>query len=87
MSVRSSVNRCFASPFRRARKAMTHWRATFAERIGSPRVVWTWIGNEGNASRLEIGPKTIETHRRHIGRKFGFKTTAELRHLLSAGWT
>ena len=32
------------------------------------------------ASKLEISPKTIETHRIHIGRKFGFKTSAEMRH-------
>jgi DNA-binding CsgD family transcriptional regulator len=32
------------------------------------------------ASKLEISPKTIETHRRHIGRKFAFKTTAEMKH-------
>jgi DNA-binding NarL/FixJ family response regulator len=37
------------------------------------------------ASKLEISPKTIETHRRHIGRKFGFKTTAEMRHF-ALGW-
>ena len=29
MSVRSSVNRCFASRFRRAKKAMTHWIGDF----------------------------------------------------------
>jgi DNA-binding NarL/FixJ family response regulator len=43
------------------------------------------LGMREIASRLEISPKTIETHRRHIGRKFGFRTTAELRHF-ATGW-
>jgi DNA-binding NarL/FixJ family response regulator len=38
------------------------------------------LGMREIASKLEISPKTIETHRRHIGRKFGFKSSAEMRH-------
>ena len=43
------------------------------------------LGMREIASKLEISPKTIETHRRHIGRKFGFKTSAEMRHF-AVGW-
>ena len=43
------------------------------------------LGMREIASKLEISPKTIETHRRHIGRKFGFKTSAEMRHF-ALGW-
>ena len=43
------------------------------------------LGMREIASKLEISPKTIETHRRHIGRKFGFKTSAEMRHF-AHGW-
>jgi DNA-binding NarL/FixJ family response regulator len=43
------------------------------------------LGMREIASRLEISPKTIETHQRHIGRKFGFKTAAEMRHF-AIGW-
>ncbi len=43
------------------------------------------LGMREIASKLEISPKTIETHRRHIGRKFGFKTAAEVRHF-ALGW-
>jgi DNA-binding NarL/FixJ family response regulator len=38
------------------------------------------LGMREIASKLEISPKTIETHRRHIERKFGFRTTAEMKH-------
>jgi DNA-binding NarL/FixJ family response regulator len=38
------------------------------------------LGMREIAAKLEISPKTIETHRRHIGRKFGFKSSAEMRH-------
>jgi DNA-binding NarL/FixJ family response regulator len=38
------------------------------------------LGMREIASKLEISPKTIETHRRHIGRKFGFRSSAEMRH-------
>lgn len=43
------------------------------------------LGMREIASKLEISPKTIETHRRHIERKFGFKTSAEMRHF-ALGW-
>jgi DNA-binding NarL/FixJ family response regulator len=43
------------------------------------------LGMREIASKLEISPKTIETHRRHIGRKFGFKSTAEMRRF-ALGW-
>ena len=43
------------------------------------------LGMREIASKLEISPKTIDTHRRHIGRKFGFKTSAEMRHF-ALGW-
>ena len=43
------------------------------------------LGMREIASKLEISPKTIETHRRHIGRKFGFKTSAQMRHF-AIGW-
>ncbi len=43
------------------------------------------LGMREIASKLEISPKTIETHRRHIGKKFGFRTSAEMRHFAS-GW-
>ena len=43
------------------------------------------LGMREIASKLEISPKTIESHRRHIGRKFGFKTSAEMRHF-ALGW-
>jgi DNA-binding NarL/FixJ family response regulator len=43
------------------------------------------LGMREIASKLEISPKTIETHRRHIGRKFGFRTIAEMRHF-ALGW-
>jgi DNA-binding NarL/FixJ family response regulator len=43
------------------------------------------LGMREIASKLEISPKTIETHGRHIGRKFGFKTSAEMRHF-ATGW-
>jgi DNA-binding NarL/FixJ family response regulator len=43
------------------------------------------LGMREIAAKLDISPKTIETHRRHIGRKFGFKTSAEMRHF-ATGW-
>jgi DNA-binding NarL/FixJ family response regulator len=43
------------------------------------------LGMREIAAKLEISPKTIETHQRHIGRKFGFKTTAEMRNF-AMGW-
>jgi DNA-binding NarL/FixJ family response regulator len=43
------------------------------------------LGMREIASKLEISPKTIETHRRHIGKKFGFKTTAEMKRF-ALGW-
>jgi DNA-binding NarL/FixJ family response regulator len=43
------------------------------------------LGMREIAAKLEISPKTIETHQRHIGRKFGFKTTAEMRNF-AIGW-
>jgi DNA-binding NarL/FixJ family response regulator len=43
------------------------------------------MGMREIASELEISPKTIETHQRHIARKFGFKTSAEIRRF-AIGW-
>jgi len=43
------------------------------------------LGMREIASRVEISPKTIETHRRHIGRKFGFRTSVEMRRF-ATGW-
>ena len=43
------------------------------------------LGMREIASKLEISPKTIETHGRHIGRKFGFRTSAEMRRF-ATGW-
>ena len=43
------------------------------------------LGMREIASKLEISPKTIETHGRHIGRKFGFRTMAEMRRF-PTGW-
>jgi DNA-binding NarL/FixJ family response regulator len=43
------------------------------------------LGMREIASRLEVSPKTIETHGRHIGRKFGFRTSAEVRRF-ATGW-
>jgi DNA-binding NarL/FixJ family response regulator len=43
------------------------------------------LGMREIASKLEISPKTIETHGRHIGRKFGFRTMAEMRRF-ATGW-
>jgi DNA-binding NarL/FixJ family response regulator len=37
------------------------------------------------ASKLSIGPKTVETHFRSARRKFGFRSTAEMKHF-AAGW-
>ena len=37
------------------------------------------------AKKLGISPKTVESHGRHIGRKFGFKTSAEMRRF-ATGW-
>jgi DNA-binding NarL/FixJ family response regulator len=37
------------------------------------------------ASQLSIGPKTVETHCRSVRRKFGFRSTAEIKHF-AAGW-
>ena len=61
------------------------------ERRLSPRelevldLVGRGLGMREIASKLEISPKTIETHQRHIGRKFGFKTSAEIRRF-ATGW-
>jgi DNA-binding NarL/FixJ family response regulator len=43
------------------------------------------LGTREIAAKLEISPKTIETHQRHIRRKFGFKTTAEMKRF-AVGW-
>ena len=43
------------------------------------------LGMREIASRVEISPKTFETHRRHIGRKFGFRTSVEMRRF-ATGW-
>ncbi len=37
------------------------------------------------ASKLSVNPKTVETHCRSVRRKFGFRSTAEVKHF-AAGW-
>ena len=79
MSVRSLVNNCFAKYIQTDAEG-----SGSVERRLSPRelevlqLFGRGLGMREIAAKPEMSPKTIENHQRHIRRKFGFKTGAEV---------